>query len=302
MKHATLLELRLRHLFYTDRRCPDLAIDPSENTAHLLRKHRCLLQAGPGLVRVITPLDGAGRPLLPLPAGASLCFALRPTNGDLSLFTDLSAIVSTPSPLFSNAGLAAFTNDELELTSRTTADPETGKQVPVRQTPGVLAEVEIILHSGSSLGRDLPAAVFQITLQPRSWRWAYYCLTDLSAGGGALTIADTSPPGTADAPRFGDASWTDHDSPDLSDPIAQQLTARHTRMRCVRFVSEQAIACREEPRISLALRLDGDRVSSPLPNPSVRSFTRRELPAPAPGPQDMLFQIIEYRAQPFPNP
>lgn len=302
MKHAALLELRLRHLFYTDSRCPDLAIDPSQGTARLLEKHRCLLRGGPGLARVVTPLDDAGRPFLPLPAGASLLFELRSTNGDLALFTDLSALLATPSPLFTNAGLAAGATGELELTSRTAADPETGEQVPVRQAPGALAEVEIVLHPGSSHGRALPAAAFQITLQPRRWHWAYYCLTDLAAGGGALTIADTSPPGTAGAPSFGDASWTDHEAPDLSDPIALQLAARNTGMRCVRFVSEQAITCREEPRTHLALQLDSDRVSSPLPNPSLRSFTRRELPAPAPGPQDMLFQIIEYRAQPFPNP
>lgn len=297
MKHAVLLELRLRHLFYTDGRCPDLAITPAHGTARLLEKHRCLLRSSPGLVRVVTPLDDTESPLLPLPAGASLFFELRITNGDFALFTDLSDVLGTRSPLFTNAPGAT---GELDLTRRETVDPETGRRVPVPQAPGVLAEIEIFLHPGDGSGRTLPAAAFQVTFQPRAWRWAYYCVTHLQPGGGELKIEYASTSGAAGgagAPSFGDRTWIDQENPDTSDPVASRIVARRAGIRCVRFVSDQPVPCREEPR-ALELRLDTSCVSKLLPNPSVRSFTRRRLPPPTEEPQDLLFHVIDYPAQP----
>lgn len=302
MKYDALVDVRLAHPFHTDGGCPDVSIVPAGGTIRLLDRHGCLVWQSAGRLAVITPLDAAGLPLRPLEAGTSLLFELRLANDDFSLFTDLDALRETPSPLFTNAHMAPGAAGELSLTSRTTPAPDGGSPLPARQSPGVLAEIEIVLHPGGA-GSALPAPVFQVTFRPRQWRWAYYCVTDLAAGGGDLTIVDTSSPGTPGALLFSDESRTSLDEhPDPSDPIAVQLTARHPGMRVVRFLSDEAVPCREQPRERLELRLDGERVASPLPNPSVRSFSRRRLPPPDARTQDQLYQIIEYRAQPFPNP
>lgn len=300
MKYATVLELSLEHGCYADQQCRGLAIEPTAETTRLLDAHRCLVRTTPSRFCVITSLGGAG-PLLPLPASASLRLELRIASADFALLTDLSEIHRTPSPMFSNAHMAADQTGALALVTRTTRDPSTGAIVPARQPPGVMAEIEIVLHPGGTIGRALPAATFEITFQPRQWRWAYYCITDLAMGSGALSIVDASSSGGAAALVFSDADRTElADHPDPTDPIAMQIAAGHPDLRCVRFLSAQAIACSDQPRASLELRLDGERVSSPLPNPSPRHFSRRELPAPA-SPEELLFQIIEYRVQPFPH-
>ncbi|HEX8113613.1 MAG TPA: hypothetical protein VF516_38040 [Kofleriaceae bacterium] len=299
MKHAAVLELAVSHRFHADGRCRELVFEPTAETRRLLDAHRHLVRSSPGRFVVITPL-GAAQPLVPLPAGSSLRFDLRIASDDFALFTDLSALQRTPSPLFSNAQMAVGQTGELALTTRMVRDPKTGADVPAEQPPGVLAEAEIVLRDGDAIGRALPTAGFQITFQPRQRRWAFYCITDLAADGGVLNIVDVS--GAADALSFGDASRTElTEHPDPSDPIGTQLVAHHPGLRCMRFVSDQAVACSDRARTALELRLDGERVSSPLPNPSLWSFTRRELAAPA-LPEELLFQIVEYRVQPFSHP
>ncbi len=309
MKYAALIELRINHPFYTDGRCPDLLIEPQGETARLFERHRCFLRSSPGLLRVVTPLDSIGFPLLPFRAGTSLFFDIRLANDDFALFTDLADIHATPSPLFTNAQFDAGVTGELQLISRTREDPETHEEVPVKQAPGVLAELEIFLSPGDEIGRSPPTATFQLTFRSRQWRWAYYCITDLAADGGELSIMDNSPSGTIETLSFSDANRTKLDEhPDPFDPIATQIALRNPKMRCVRFISDQTVVCREEPRKFLELRLDDNRVTSPLPNPAMRSFMRRELlsdpssPTPPTQYEDLLFQIIEYRAQPFSNP
>lgn len=295
MKYAPVVELQLEHVFYTDRHCPDLAIALDRDTERLLAAHSCLVRTRPAGLHVIAALESGGQPLAPLPAGAALRFELRIADEDFALFTDLGALERTPSPCFRNA---AGPSGELALATRTVYDPRTGTNVPAKQAPGVLAEIEIALRPDDLIGRTLPAAEFQITFESRLWRWAYYCITDLTASGGELTIIDSS--STPDAILFSNSNRTKLDEhPDPSDAIAVQIAAAHPDLRCVRFLSDQSIACRELPRTSLELRLDGDRVWVPLPNPSVRSFMRRGLAPPAGALEEQLFQIIEYRVQPF---
>lgn len=297
MKYVTALELRLRHPFHADGRCAGVTIGPRGSTARLLERHRSHLYASPGQITVLSPADEAGHPLLTRRPEKSLLFELRIAVEEFPLFTDLTDLRATPSPVFTNARLAPGAA-ELELVSRAALDPGAGAEAPARGAGGALAEVEIVLPPG---GAGLPSPpVLQITFAPRSWRWAYYCVTDLADGAGDLEIVDASPVSPL---LFGEANRTSlAEHPDPADPIAAQLAARFPGMRCVRFVSDEPVACREEPRKHLELRLDGHRVSSPLPNPSVWSFSRRQPPPPGSGPQDFLYQIIEYRAQPFPNP
>jgi hypothetical protein len=291
VKHGAILELLVKHSFYADGRCPDFAIEPSVETARLLRNHRCLVGATPGGLRVLTALDaGTGQPFLPLPTGTVLRFHLEQQNTDFSLFTDLGDLTSVsvdgqPRPLFTNAGLAPGAAGELLLVAGDSA-----------RARGIFADVDIHLD-GQSPGPQ-PAA-FHVAFQAKQWRWAYYCVTDLPTSGDDLTIVDTAPNpnGTVDVLLFSAANRTKLDEqPDIADPIAVQIAGRYPGMRCVRMLSDQAVTCHEEPRKHLELWHGTDRLSGPLPNPSVRCVSRMSAEQP---PQDLLFQIVKYRANPF---
>lgn len=292
MKYAPILELLLTHTFYADGRCPDLAIEPSAETARVLQRHRCVLRSLPGGVRVITALDGStGQPSLPLPQeGAALHFHLTLENSDFALFTDLTGINLTgidgaPKPLFTNAGMAAGSAGELELVPSTAA-----------RRPGIFADVEIHL-SGQGLGPEI--ATFSIAFRAKEVRWAYYCVTPLSLSADDLRIEDASPTGTADKLLFGAENRTKlNEQPDPMDPVAAELERLHPGMRRVRMVSDIDVACREAPRKYLELWHGNERLSSPLPNPSVRRVSRMS----ALQQKDVLFHVVKYRADPFYNP
>lgn len=267
MKHLAVLDLRITHSFYADGRCPDLAVTPDDDTAALLQKQRCQLRNFPDGVRVLMPFDDAGKPFVAFPAGAVLRFLLTIQNDDFALFTDLAALSAQQAPLFTSVGSTAGT---LVLASSPKALPR-----------GVLAGVEIQLD-GLSLGGATPVA-FHVDFQARRVRWAYYCVTDLSPTGGELHIVDASPSGTTDLVVFS------NQQPDPADPVAALVTGRYPGMRCVRFVSDQPVACSAVPRKYLELRRDSDRVVGPLPNPSPRDAAR----------SDQLYRIIRYQTHPY---
>ncbi|HZF48949.1 MAG TPA: hypothetical protein VE093_09885 [Polyangiaceae bacterium] len=282
MKRAAILELRLKHTFYLDGRCPDFTIEPSAETTRLLQRHRCLLRSTPDGVRVITPLDGS-QPALPLPDGAALHFYLRLENSDFALFTDLTGInlTGTPKPLFTNAGLGSA--GALAL-------------VPSEddRRPGVFADIEIHL---SGLGPE-PGA-FYVEFKAKKARWAYYCVTDLVLNEGGLRILDEAPAGTTDKLLFSPENRTRLDEqPDPSDPVAEELARLYQGMRRVRMISDQAVDCRETPRKHLELWHGLERLASSLQNPSVRRVSRiSALPQ-----EDVLVHVIKYRTDPFYNP
>jgi hypothetical protein len=284
VKHAAILDLRVTHAFYADGRCPDLAVALDDETVRLLRNHRCVLGASPSGVRVQTALDDStGQPFLPLPPHAVLRFQLQVQNGDFDAFTDLAAVNALPSPRFTNAAPAAGGPGELTLVPAATALP-----------PGVFADIEIHLD-GWGFGAGVPG--FVVAFAARRWRWGYYCVTDLAPNGGDLAIVDSSPPGTPDVLVFSAANTTRLDeTPDPHDPVGVQLSARYPAMRCLRILSDKAVACFEQPRKHLELRHGADRLSGPLPNPSLRRVSRISTPGQ---PQDLLFQIVKYRAHPL---
>ena len=282
MKHGAILDLAVTHSFYKDGKCPDLALEPTTETARLFRNHRCVLGGGPSSVRLQTALDPAGQPFLPLPSNAVLRFHLALQNRDLALFTDLAAVNALSSPLFTNGAPAGGDPGVLTLVAGAAASPAS-----------VLAQVAIHLD-GWGFGGGVPK--FFVALEARQWRWAYYCVTDLVPNGTDLTILDSSPAGTTDVLVFGASNTTKLDeTPDPDDPIGVQLTGRYPTMRCLRMISDSPVACSEEPRKYLELWHGVDRLSGPLPNPSVRRVSRISTPGQ---PQDLLFQIVKYRVNP----
>jgi hypothetical protein len=270
VKHVAIIEVLLKHAFYTDLQCPALAIEPSDATARLLRDHRCVLRSSRQGVQVLSPLDPMGQPFLPLSGDAVLLFYIEVQGGDFAVVTDLTAISGHSAPVFTDAG--AGTDSELQLAPADPARP--------RPPPGVFAAVEI--RPGSA---PRPAR-FQVSFPARQARWAYYCVTDLSPAGGELTVVDAAPAGAEGTLHFSAATL------DPVDPVVAQIERRYPGMRCVCFVSDEPVAARAEPRKSIELRLGPDRVAGPLPNPSMQSAAK----------EDLLFQIVKYRAQLFQTP
>lgn len=265
MKHVVIAEVLLKHAFYADQRYPGFAIEPDDDTARLLRNHRCLVRSGPEGARVLSPLDATEMPFLPLPGSATLRFHLTVGSRDFVAITDLTGLGGQP--VFTSSGAGA--DGELRLAPADPAGP--------RLATSVFAAVEI--RPG-----DAPEpARFQVRFQAKRALWAYYCVTDLAPAGGELTLVDASP---ADALGFSATPL------DPGDPIAAQIAGRYPGMRCVCFVSDQPVAARAEPRKSLELRLGLDRVAGPLPHPSMQS----------PAKEDLLFQIVKVRTQPFQTP
>lgn len=264
MKYIVLLELGLTHPFYADRGCPDFAIEPSDESTALLRNHRCLLRPHATGLRVILPVDGARQPFLALPVDTPLRFHLTLQSDVFALFTDLTAIRSKPAPVFTSEGSS---EGELVLASR--------DKLP----PGVFAGIELYL---GGLSLDAAPLSFRVVFQARRARWAYYCVTDLAPNGGELRIVDAPPPGATDLLLFGE-------DPDPDDPIARQIVGWYPGMRCIRFLSDQAVACSEVPRRHLELRRGDERIAGPLPNPPLRNES----------PPDLLFQIIRCQTHPF---
>lgn len=284
MKYAALLHVELFHSFYSDALCPDLVVAPSPETARLLRSHRCLWSAVPSGLRVMTAqASGSDQPLVSIAPGTVLRFHLELQNSDFALITDLAAVSALAVPLFSNASLPAGQGGELVLSR--------GAGAPLPRA--VLAAVELRL-AGHGIGPTAPQ--FRLAFQAKTARWAYYCITDLPTSGDELTIADAQPGGPP-ALLFSDGNRTKLDGlADPVDPVAVQFVGRYPGMRCVRIVSDAAVACRQEPRKYLELRRGSERLLGPLPNPSVRNVVRMGSPHP---PEDFLFQIVKYRTRPF---
>lgn len=257
MKYAVLLDLELAHPFYAGGGCPDFAIEPSAETAALLRRHRCLLRPRATGIRVLLPIDDARQPFLALPADATLRFTLTLQSDEFPLFTDLTAIQGEPAPVFTSEGSS---EGALVLAS--------GGRLP----PDVFAGVEIHLDG---LALDVAPFSFRVAFQARRVHWAYYCVTDLAPNGGALGVVDAPPPGAPDPLLFGE-------KPEPADAIALRLAGQYPGTRCICFLSEQAIACSEVPRRHIELRRGGERLLGPLPNPLLRNALT----------PDLLFQII----------
>jgi len=284
VKHVAIAELHIRHAYYADGTCSDFAIEPSDETDRLLRNHRCQIGPLADGFRILTQLGEDGQPFLPMPADTVLVFHLRLRNSEFSLFTDLSEISGRAAPIFTNFGAPTGAEGTLRLAA--------DRAAPARPGAGIFASLEIHLLNRAHSTPPLLGS-FELAFKAKRLRWVYYCITDVTATTSELRIIDASPAGSRDVLQFGDAGRTRlDDHPDPADPIAVQLVGRYPAMRCVRLISDEPVACRQEPRKYLELRLGDERLAGPLPNPSLRDA----------GKDDVLFRIVKYRTQPFQHP
>ncbi|MEZ4382385.1 MAG: hypothetical protein R3A79_13625 [Nannocystaceae bacterium] len=154
---------------------------------------------------------------------------------------------------------------------------------------GVFAEVE--LRGGGATWLAAAPAEYTITFTPRRARWIYYVVTDVEDGD--FAIVDTA---SEAALLFSAANRRDLGAePDAGDPQAQALEERYPSARRLRFTSDAAVACSDQPRRGLELRLDGERLPFALPNPPLRNFTARDVVVDeTPQRQESLFRVVKH--------
>lgn len=279
MKYAPLIELHLRHSYSSDGRCRDFAISPTASTAQQVQNHRCLLRIEADSVCVLVPITEAGGPLIPTNQPLVLRFELTLQNSDFLDYTDFSFMPAHRAPWFTPASDGTAEAGSLSVAAM--ADPT--------HTAARFAAIELPCSIPAAAATPSLASYF-LQFQAKRMRWAYYCLTHASTDASALHIVDASPSGTADILNFSDSNRRILSAdPDPSDEMGMQLLSQYPGLRCVRFVSDALVACQQQPRKYLELRLGEERVVSPLPNPSPRSAVGGSL----------LFRVIKYRTQPL---
>lgn len=286
MKHVPLIELLLRHAYYTDGRCCDFAIVPSDDTLRLLKNHRCLMSIVSDSLRIACPVDDADSLFIPFASDTILRFQLQLLNHELALFTDLTGLSESgaaQTPLFANASATPAAGEtEVALQPATSGDGTT-------YTPGVFANLEIKLPNVAS-GSAWQPVTYTVSFAARKVYWAYYCITDLTTDISALQIVDASPSGSTNVVVFSSTNRRDLTSdPDPADTTGTRLLTQYAALRCVRMTSDELVVLQQQPRKYLELRQGDERLMGPLPNPSLRQVAR----------DDLLFRIITYRTQPF---
>ena len=124
MSYVPLLDVRIAHPYYRDGRCPDIRVEPSDDTRRRLRGQRCVLRTRADGVAVLVELGDGGDPVVAFDEPVPLGFHLRLANPDFALFTDLDALAALPAPVFTDDG-DPRPNVPLRLTTRTRRAAET---------------------------------------------------------------------------------------------------------------------------------------------------------------------------------
>ena len=213
MKYRALLELALFHSYYRDGRCPDLRSSQARDGAaaakpslpvqdHFLRDPYCDRRSW------------KQRPaLVLLPAQTVLRFYLKLQRSDFALLTDLASLERDVGPTFSSTGLLQDRGGDLLLTRGGEARLPEGSSP--KQSSRSMGTAQVRRHRS-----------FALPFRPER-ALGYYCITDLAASEGELTVADANPGGPAEV-LFGEGSRTTlEEAPDPADPIAVQFVGRY---------------------------------------------------------------------------
>jgi hypothetical protein len=281
MRFAALFGVRVRHDYYPDAVCRDLAFEPTADTRRLLQRYRLMLRELPDGIAVWAPLDADGKsPLIALKRDEVFAFRLRLRDPEFALFTDLQELAGKTDPVYTNVGLTAKGGKALKLA---------GRKPPGAPDATVLAGVELRYDkSMPALGSD--DAPFEIRFKAKAARWAYYLVTDRTTG--EFSIVDSS----ATAVGFGATNRTALDKiPAENDPLAAALSRKFPDYQRLRFLSDQPVACSSAARKGLELRLDKRKVMDAIPNPSIRNLSRiRQKQGAALQEQDTFHQVVNF--------
>lgn len=274
MKHLRLFDLRVRHDFYGDGRCPDLELRPRSwhpSGERALARHRLVARVQPDGLEIVAPVDAGGKPVIGLEPGLVLGFDVRVVARALPQYTRLDGWTGAR-PVYRNH------------------DASGGPLAPVtselRPPTAVAAGLEVV---GATAAWLAAPPTFTLELQARENLWVYYLLTSRSDDA-APEIAD------GDGQRalgFSRELLSPATATAQTDPVGAGLLARHPERRCWRMISRRAIACRHAPLRQLSLRLGDELLIRELTSPSIHDQTTIKV-EPSAAPQQSLYCVIEY--------
>ena len=170
---------------------------------------------------------------------------------------------------------------------------------------GVFANVDI--HTTGVLpraGESVPEAPrrFWIAFKAKQTKWAYYLVTDIiKPDAGTFRVIDGARAGAE--LHFSPANSTElGETTDPPDAVADDLARRYPSFRRVRFVSDETVPCREAARKNIALHLNGDRLYSALPNPSLHHYATLGFGDDENVERhDSLFEVVQHLTNKFPT-
>lgn len=122
---------------------------------------------------------------------------------------------------------------------------------------------------------------FDIAFSAKPVLWVYYLLANPGGSGADFSLAGGDIPGI---------SWKRRDG---EDGNTAKLASQYPGARCLRFVSSQAIPCREAGVKGIQLLVGGNAVAGGLPNPSWRNYFQTETEVQGKK-ADAIFQIVKY--------
>lgn len=287
MRYLPLFSLQLKHAYYNNSLCPDFHIEPSVDTAKVIKNHRCVLKRFLNGIQMFYPVTGAGHPFVSFDDDLIFKFCLYLKNTNFPLFTDLVELNQLASPYYSNdvpngdpPNLGLDSNETIAVDRRAFSYAE------LHYNSDWLTNLEETPQFGISF------------LAKRVW-WHFYLVTNESDAEFTLTdnVANAIP---LKATKI--TSGSDYEN---LIPI-QQLINEYPDSTLWVFESNERIVIQDAVKRSLKLQISyaGSRlrtIMSHVPNPSFKNFILINGPDSEYSSEiEVNYQILKYFSQPIP--
>ncbi|WP_156302579.1 hypothetical protein [Methylogaea oryzae] len=243
----------MTHGYYSDGRCPDFVVTPDAATAKLFRNHRCVLRPRADGLAVYVPVESDTS------AKPFIAFA------DNRVFSFNLRLCNTEFPLYTD-----YTDLPNNYGFRLNAE-ESAPSAP-------FATIDIPNDFNPPAS---PPADIKISFNAQQLRWAYYLVADQTHGKDFAIIDG-----------LGKTAFQ-QSQPQSEDRVAATLAGQYPNATVLRFISNEAIPCREIGTDKIQLWLGKNQIIESLPNPSYRNFLQLD-PETGPKAADAIFQIVNY--------
>jgi hypothetical protein len=209
-------------------------------------------------------------------------------DGDTSLVLQGDDfIISSPER---QAKIVAYDAPSKRL-SINTANNKTETEISLRYRTKLVRDKKVLARVELCYGDGLPDAgaddaLFEIKLKARTARWVYYLISDQK---GDFTLIDLN-----ETLNF---NSTDMNQASDKDPLALTLVQQYsnTGLQRIRFVSDKTVPYSRNTHSNIELQLDGVKVLTVMPNPSIRQFSRLEQQVNGKWiEENTLYQVVKY--------
>ena len=164
MRFLKLFGVRVRHDYYADAVCRDLAFVPTAATRRLIERYRLRLRELPDGIDAAAPAGPDGKAaLIPVARGETFVFELHVRDPDFVLFTDLQDFAGKTDPVYTNAALPADSTT-LKLADRKSWNSETFAVPPRTSRLKLTLAGNPMAADGNPRKAPLPA---DFSIQPR---------------------------------------------------------------------------------------------------------------------------------------